>query len=239
MSAINRGPEALRSARDEQVRDFRGTDDMGALCWILRQHENKNSEFVCKMMQIALDKGAPIDGPEDCKITPLVFSLQCSGKHQLPTARWLVERGASCRARAPGRVSPLEQLTHRMSRLGWRPGVQLKKDRANSIALAECLIAGGADVAGDCRVVSAPVENLLRELPMVRQIGTVQAFMDVFWRAGCPWDPQWERYLHGASSHWKTLPERAQRLSTEEQASHIQSNTCPVSLSSVHRKVRL
>jgi hypothetical protein len=237
MSAINRGPDALSSARDEQVRDFRGTDGMGALCWILRQHENKNSQFVCKMMQIALDKGAAIDGPSDCKFTPLVFSLQRSGKHQLTTARWLVERGAACRSTSPGRVSPLEQLTHRMSRLGWRSGFQLKKDRVNSIALAESLIAGGADFSGDCSVLSAPVESLLRELRMIRQVKTAQAFMDVFWRAGCQWDPQWDHYLHDASSHWKNLPGRVRQLNAEAQAAKIHAKTRPASLA--YRKSRL
>lgn len=226
LSAINRGAKALSAVSASDIQSYRGPDELGVLCWIMRQYQSEKPPFVCKLLQIAIDKGAPIDGPPKSRFTPFVHALQAD---RLALALWLFEHGASSKLSRQNQFSPLESLVYRLSQVGWRQGFYLKHDRANSIALAKGMIERGADPFGDCLDASCPVEHMVKRLRLISQVDTANAFMDVFWRAGCEWKQEWNQYVEEAGPKWKGLPMRADTLRTEKAADQLEEATPEVS----------
>lgn len=224
LSAINRGESALKKVSGHDVLAFRGNDDLGILCWILRQHEKSTPEKVCKMLEIALDKGAPINGSSYAAITPLVLSMQRVDR-DLKIARWLISKGASVQQHRAGALSPIEQLVHVATHASQLDRVEGAKKMKGAIATAKIMIQSGAQIQGGCRASEVPLDYMMQNLIYVERAKLACDFMDVFWEAGHPWLDTWDDDVVVSKLSWKSLPSHARRMIAQGEASRIASQT--------------
>lgn len=235
LSAINRGASALEKVSERDMQAFRGNDDLGALCWILRQHEKSTPKKVCKMLEIALDKGVSINGSPYAPITPLVLSMQ-RGDGDLEIARWLISKGASVQQHRAAALSPIEQLVHvatRASQLDYKDGASKMK---GVIDTAKIMIAAGVKMEDACRASDWPLNYLIQNLIYVKRSKLINEFMDLFWEAGHPWLDAWEDDVNISKLSWKALPSHAHHMIAQGEAARIASQTQPVQQVSLHRR---
>lgn len=230
LSAINRGSGALGQALAQapDLVHLRLSDNQGILCWIMRNHP-KDSAQRQQMLDLAVSHGACVDGPPESTWPPLYSAIQ---QKSTKTLKWLLEHGANPNWGVDRRSPvPLEILVQDATSQWDDP-----KARKRCIEMANLLFSAGADPC--LGAICGP--TILSEFmgPLANCSSSprdVNAFLDMFWKAGHPWEECWDEGL--ANGKWAGLGIRAKRVRALADRDQIDQETPGVGMRRLSRRI--
>lgn len=232
LSAINRGPRALRDFLDRRGLDHHGPDGLGMLSWIQNQHRHDGPTRY-RLMAVALDAGLKPAGPPKAAVSPLLtacMALDARAMALLLAAGADPDRGGAGKA-APLPLEPVVQHTCR----GSGPSPDAITARAHR--LAQLLLDAGADPNRAPRDGRHVLDELILSLPDRTRTAAIGRFLDLFWEAGCQWQEGWNEVSIGPSR--TRFPHVARMRCTQAEQHRLELATAPAPKAAPSMALRL